>query len=367
MRPSVLKNKTVLVTGATGFIGGRLVEKLILEHGAHVRALVKNFARASRIARFKLEMIPGAITNEEAVNEAVNGADVVFHCAQDFASPGSNLSGARLLGEACVRHRVQRLVHVSSISVYEPLPDHPIDETAPSVSCGWTYPDDKRAVEDFLLDFGRAEGLPTVALQPAIVYGPYSRPWTLAPIMKLRNGRLVLPADRDGVCSAVYIDDVVDAMVLAAVKEQALGERFLIAGPDHVSWHSFYDTYERMLGTNSLVFLTTAEIRALNSPTRVGSRLWLLAQDPRRFLQWAPLRNLYERARMRFISERVAMRAKQALPSSLYVPNDVQLALYRSRAPVIIDKARRLLGYSPAFDFRRGMDLTRQYVAWARL
>ncbi len=363
-----LQGSNVMVTGATGFIGGRLVEKLVLERGARVRALVKNFARASRIARFDLEMIPGGIADKEAVDEAVQGCDVVFNCAHDFNHPEDNIEGARALAQSCVRHGVRRLVHLSSISVYEPLPDHELDESAASIPCGWAYPDNKLAGEELLLEYGKSEGLATVVLQPTIVYGPFSRPWTLAPITKLRTGRVVLPSDRDGRCNAVYIDDVVDAMFLSAERDEAVGERFLISGPDAVSWTEFYETYERMLGTHSLVMMTTPEIEALNSPQgHVGSKLWLLRQDPRRFLKWAPLGNAYHSARRRFISEKFMNRAKQSLPSQLYVPNEIQLALYRALATVNIGKARRLLGYDPGFDFRRGMKLTEQFVAWANL
>src|SRR5688572_22740302 len=144
---TAMTGKRALVTGATGFIGGRLVERLVLDQGADVRALVKNFARASRLARFKVEMVAGAINNLQAVDKAVEGCDVVFHCAHDFDHPQTNLEGAQALAAACVRHNVQRLVHVSSISVYEPLPDGDVDESTAAVPCGWTYPDNKLAVE----------------------------------------------------------------------------------------------------------------------------------------------------------------------------------------------------------------------------
>lgn len=355
-----------LVTGATGFIGARLVEKL-LERGVAVRALVKNFTHASRLARYPVEMVPGAIADPEAVDNAVAGCDVVFHCAHDFDRPDDNLAGARALAMSCVCHGVQRLVHVSSISVYEPLPDGEVDESTPAVPCGWTYPDNKLAIEELLLRFGATEGLPTVVLQPTIVYGPYSRPWTLSPVTKLRSGRVVLPSDRDGCCNAVYVDDVADALLLAAERDDAAGERFLISGPDSVRWSQFYAAYERMLGTHSIVGMTTAEIERLNGKKPVSSTLWLVGQDPRRLLQWTPLRNAYEKARVRFISERVVQRAKRTLPSSLYLPNPAQLALYRAAAVVNIDKARRRLGYSPRFGFDRGMARTAKYVAWANL
>ena len=362
----MVTQNTALVTGATGFIGGRLVEKLV-ERGTRVRALVKNFGNASRISRFRLDMCPGEITDAAALDQAVRGSDVVFHCAHDFSDPRHNIEGARLLADACVRQGVRRLVHVSSISVYEPLPDGDLDEQSASEPCGWTYPDNKLAVEEFLLGQSREGGVPTVVLQPTIVYGPFSRPWTLAPVSKLRNGRVVLPSDRDGLCSAVYIDDVVDALLLAAERDAAVGERFLISGPDSVTWNDFYGAYEEMLGTRSRVWMTTREIEALNSRREVKSTLWLVAQDPRRLLEWPVVRRLYEKVRSRFISERMATKAKQTLPSSLYVPNEVQLALYTARVNVKIDKARKRLGYQPAFTFRRGMELTARFVAWANL
>ncbi len=168
-----LTGKNALVTGATGFIGGRLVEKLILHHGAKVRTLVRAFTHASRIARFDLEMIPGAIVDVDAVDRAVADCEVVFHCAHDFEEAQRNLDGARVLADACLRHKVKRLVHVSSISVYEPLADGDMDEDSPAEPCGWTYPDNKLSVERMLLQYGSEHGLPVVVLQPTIVYGPY--------------------------------------------------------------------------------------------------------------------------------------------------------------------------------------------------
>ncbi len=79
-----LSGKQVLVTGATGFIGGRLVEKLVLEQHANVRVLVRDFSHASRIARFDLEMMRGDITDSSAVTEATKGCEVIFHCAYGF-------------------------------------------------------------------------------------------------------------------------------------------------------------------------------------------------------------------------------------------------------------------------------------------
>jgi len=76
-----LSKKQVLVTGGTGFIGGRLIERLYFEFQATVRTLVRNMTNAVRISRFPIEIIQGDVTNLDDVKRAAHGCDVIFHCA----------------------------------------------------------------------------------------------------------------------------------------------------------------------------------------------------------------------------------------------------------------------------------------------
>lgn len=366
----MLTNKKVLVTGGTGFIGGRLIEKLVLYNNANVRALVRNFAHASRIARFDLEMVSGGVGDAEAVDKAVAGCDTVFHCAHDFSSKNANqnVEGTRVLAEACLRHKVRRLVHLSTISVYEPLPKGDLDESGPAEPCGWVYPDNKLAVENLFLKYHKERGLPVVVLQPTIVYGPFAKAWTINPITLLRSYRVALPSE--GICNAVYVDDVVDAMLLSAENDKAVGERFLISGPDAVSWHEFYRAYERMLGMQRIVPMASKQLeqaKQISEPTNgLAAHLNVFRHDPIKMLNLAPVRRLYKFTR-RQLGEGLRKKMSKAVPAPLYVPEDQMLALYGALATVKIDKARRLLGYNPAYDFKRGMDLTAQYVEWANL
>ena len=357
----------VLITGATGFIGGRLAEVLILGRDVRVRALVRDFSHASRLARFPVRMIPGDLLDEESVDRAVAGCEVVFHCAHDFRSSEANLAGTRLLAQACLRHGVRRLVYTSSISVYEPLPPGDLDESKEASPSGWTYKDDKIAAERLLLKFHRESGLPVTIILPTIVYGPFGRAWTDGPVTHLRKARVVLPRDSAGRCNALYVDDCVDALILAAEEPRAVGERLLVSGPDTVSWHDFYKTYERMLGTRSLVFMDSEEIQRLNRPSGATPNTSLVRRDPRRVLDWAPARRLYKTVWKRFAGEGLRNRTRKVLPTPLRLPNDQQLALFRADTIVRIDRARAVLGFEPRFPFDRGMALTEEYVRWAAL
>ncbi|MBA3356210.1 MAG: NAD-dependent epimerase/dehydratase family protein [Pyrinomonadaceae bacterium] len=370
----MMTGKKVLITGATGFIGGRLAEKLILYHGANVRVLVRNFARASRIARFNVEMLGGSITDADIVDEAVAGCDTVFHCAHDFMGKNAqqNLDGARTLADACLRHGIRRFVHVSTISVYEPLSDGDVDESTPPKSTSWTYPVNKLAIENLFLQYWEKYGLPVAVIQPTIVYGPFGGYWTNNQVTMMRAFRLALPIG--GLCNPVYVDDVVDSLILAAQREGVVGERFLISGAESITWREFFGAYERMLGIEFVAPMKTEEIKQIENTTMrnngLTSNLKLLRRDPRRVAhrlkRWKPVNKLYKLAQSS-MGKNFARPVSKALPAPLYVPEEQLLALYGARASVKIDKARRLLGYEPAFDLDRGMSLTAQYVKWANL
>ena len=356
----------VLITGATGFIGGRLAEKLVLDHGAGVRALVRDFAHAARIARFPVEMIAGDFADDKAVEHAVAGSDVVVNCAYDTRHPDRNLAGIRAVAEACRRHGIERLVHVSSMSVYEPLSDGILDESSPAEVSGWEYPDTKLAVEREVLRYADEHGLRAVVLQPTIVYGPFSAAWTMWPLQQLRTGQVVLPDNGGGLCNAVYVDDVVDAIILAAQSDAAVGERLLVSGAAPVTWRGFFGAYERMLGVEAVTLRPSEELGRLARADGVSSGLALLRHDPRRILRWPPVRRLSRFARL-VLGEALWKRADKTLPPQWHLPSAQLLALYRARASASIEKARRVLGYEPKFDFDRGMGLTGRFAEWANL
>ncbi len=355
---SPLAGRRVLVTGGTGFIGGRVAEKLVLEHGARVRVLARDYGRAVRVARLPIELVSGSALDEVALDRAVDGCDAVVHAAHDFGDEWANVPAARALAEAVMRHGAERLVYVSSVSVHEPVPaEGVLDEESPTPA-GFRYAAVKLAIEQEMERARREQGLPSVVVRPTIVYGPYSPPWTLQPIGALRSSRVVLPAMGQGHSWAVYVDDVADAIIAALARPEAVGERFLVSGPDQVTWSDFFGSYERALGLHSLLPMETEDVLRAQSPAGVVVSPSALLRTPlaRGGIQVAKRVVGYQRWR----GMRDRMQPLQ------FPATREQTALYATKATVDISKARRLLGYAPQFDLQRGMAITSDYLHWSQ-
>jgi nucleoside-diphosphate-sugar epimerase len=387
----------VLVTGASGFIGGRLVERL-MRQGADVHVLVRNPASAARLARFPLSFHLGDVTNTVDLDKAVKGCDLVFHCA--YGTTGSqkrrawvNRVGTERTLEAAHQAGVKRVVNLSTLMVYGQTADGDLDETAPRRRFGNAYSDSKLDAEGIALQYSRSGRVPVTTLQPTAVYGPYGGVWTVQPLATLKTGRMILVNGGDGLANAVYVDDLVSAMLLAAEKDAAVGEAFLISGPDAVTWRDLYGRFAHMLGDSHdgperTVSMTVEEAQAYyKKHQRETSRfhqefLRTFKQDRGfrdRLMATRELKALRELAssvlpegvqdrikgKMSGGGGRPAPPQEKGLPIHPLTPQ--MIGFFAAKTRVRIDKARRLLGYEPAFSLGRGMELTEQWARWANL
>jgi nucleoside-diphosphate-sugar epimerase len=384
-----LTNSTVLVTGATGFIGGRLAERLVVEHGARVRALVRNFGRAARLARYPIELVQGDLRSPDSIDRAVAGCEYVFHCAygsdgEDDARRVVNAQGSGHVLESALNHRCRRVVHTSTVTVYGNTPDGPLDETAPRTRTGFAYGDSKIEAEEAAFSFV-SRGLSVAVVQPTVVYGPFGTTFATKPIQQLKSGRVILINEGSGLANLVYVDDVVSGMILAAVHEAAHGQSFLISGAEPTTWRSFYAAYESMLGRSATVSMTAAE--ALQHFHNADGGGGSLASQLRGALGHPGVKRRIAATR----EGRLAVRAWHMLPAGVRariagpaVPlpgqgvaasgeppihplHPSKIAFMAAKTHVSIDKARRVLGFAPRFDFARGMDLTGAWAEWANL
>lgn len=395
-----LAGRRVLVTGGAGFIGGRLVERLVREAKAEVRVLVRSFAGAARLARFPLAFARGDVLDRESLAAAVSGCEVVFHCA--YGTSGSqrqrarvNRDGTRLVLEAAARAGAT-VVHLSTLMVYGHTADGDLDETAPRRRFGNAYSDSKLEAERLALEFARAGRARVTVLQPTAVYGPFGGVWTEQVLTSLKHGRAILIDGGRGLANHVYVDDLVSAMLQAAVEEKAVGEAFLISAEEPANWREMYGCFERMLGetlagTERTVTMTAAEARAFwkqsqrQRPRVLPALLGSLRGDRElreRLLGTRELVVLRELAST-VLSERWQEKVKRkiGMGSAVHVPapsggnEDLPIHplapstidFFSTRTRVRIDKAKRLLGYRPDFDLESGMALTGQWARWAGL
>jgi predicted dehydrogenase/nucleoside-diphosphate-sugar epimerase len=315
---SELDGHRVAVTGATGFIGGRLVERLLLESSATVDAVVRSYSHLARLSilpqdRLRFHRADLADPSGE-LGSALAGCDVVFHCAHGNRGDTherwqTTTEGTRAVARACVAAGVRRLVHFSTVAVYDVDQKETFDETAPYVeqrAGDLAYDQAKAAAERALAEYETE--LEVVVLQPTVVYGPWGVRWTTIALERLSADAAALPSASEpgGVCNAVYVDDVVSAALLAATVPEASGERFLISGAP-TSWGAFYDAFREMVG--------------IPPPARP---------------------------------------ALDTLPSW-------EQRVYASRATASTRHAHEMLGFAASADLDHGMNLVRRWAEWSGL
>lgn len=312
----------VLVTGATGFVGGHLVKRLIND-GYSVRALVRKGRDISRFDR-GVEIAYGDITESDSLDNAVRNVDVVYHLAamvKEAGVPDSqfwkvNVEGTRNLLEVSHNLGIKRFIHVSTCGVHGDIKNPPASEDYPF------NPEDiyqKTKIESEKISVGFVKkGLPVVIIRPTGVYGPGDRR-LLKLFILIRERKFFIVGDGKTLFHPVYIDDLIDGLILAGEIPSAEGEAFIIGG-------------ERYLTLNELTELIA---KTLNVPVR------------RLHLPVFPVRALAIAIEFTF------------------KPLRIEPPLFRRRVDFFtknrafdISKAKSILSYQPKVDIEDGIRLT---------
>jgi nucleoside-diphosphate-sugar epimerase len=243
-----------LVTGATGFIGGRLAERLRAE-GFPVRCLVRASSDVARLDALDVEIAVGDLRDADSLARAAQGCSYVLHCGalvSDWARieeiAAINVGGTRNLLEASVGASVRRFIHFSSTDVYGYPDEAEIDEGYTATRfCNW-YAQTKLEAEAEVRRVQATGAMDVVILRPATVYGPGSKD-VIGEIARAIVGRHMLLIDGGRpVAGLCFIDNLADVAMLALREQAAAGEAFNVSDGLDVTWRQLTDGLAAGLG-----------------------------------------------------------------------------------------------------------------------
>lgn len=330
--------RSVVVTGASGFIGRRLVAAL-LELNAEVRVILRSGHGKKQFEAAGAEVAIGQLQAPEFLRTQFQDKDILFHLAYDIRASGrENLEIFATLLEAAQASDLERIVHMSSLVVYDHWPDGKIDHHAAATRTGMEdYRDAKTAMEEALM----AGPKPAAILQPGIVHGPGSALWTEAPREALKRGLVILP-DPVGLCPAVHVDDVIQAALRAALLADLGHERFILNGPDRPDWKQFYQAHIKAIGQGQTELQSLQALQARLPDPVPGAAA---SQTPSLAARVSKsLRQILGRDRF----ERITATVRRLLAGSgpIY-PDRNSLALYSARGEISDAHTRDRIGYDP--------------------
>ena len=245
---------TILVTGATGFLGSALVTELV-KQGQPIRILARDERKAREQFGDAVTIMGGEITDEAQVQQAVDGATTIYHFAGRLYHPSTpahlyyrtHVEGTRILLDACQgQSQLQRIVHCSTTGVHGVTGKTPAAEDAPFAPTN-PYEATKLEGELLALKAHEEQGLPISVVRPGLVYGPGDL-HLLGFFASIKKGRPCLIDGGKALIHPIYIDDMTTAFLLCAESPRAIGHSYNIAGDHPVSFRELATAIARALG-----------------------------------------------------------------------------------------------------------------------
>jgi nucleoside-diphosphate-sugar epimerase len=245
----LITGATALVSGATGFLGGYLAE-MLHERGYRVRALARTTSDLSRLEALGIEIAIGDLSDPASLRRATQDQAVVFHTAGKVSDWGrkeeffhANRDGTRNIIQACQDSGVERLVHVSSLTVLGlPRDGRLVDENSPYASSPPDpYTQSKIAGEKLVREVGGSSGLQATVIRPGVIWGPGDI--TIVPriVSLLRQGRMIYLDQSRNLLGLSHVRNLAEACLLAANNPACAGETYNITDGEEITARDVID------------------------------------------------------------------------------------------------------------------------------
>ncbi len=253
----------VLVTGATGFLGKKLV-MCLAEKGQKVHALYRSENKIQGWGHENIHFVKGSLGDTKSINLAMKGCTQVYHLAA-LASPWSkdpetfyreNVGGTENILDSALKHGVERVVFTSTAGVLGPSNEKLNTEEKQFRGDHFTHYDSSKELAEIKVKEYIEKGQEAVIVNPSRIYGPgnLSRSNAVTYMINsfVRGRWRIIPGNGSSIGNYVYVDDVVDCHIQAMIKGRS-GERYL-AGGDNLSFNDFFHTLARVSGKSYRMF-----------------------------------------------------------------------------------------------------------------
>ena len=303
------KEKSVLVTGAGGFIGSHLTEHLV-ELGANVRSFVRYNSRndwglLELLPKDKLdqmEIIMGDLKDADAVRHAAKDVDISFHLGSLIAIPYSyihpretietNILGALNVLTAAKENNIEKIIHTSTSEVYGTAKYVPIDEEHPLQGQS-PYSASKIGADKIAESFYKSFDVPVAIIRPFNTYGPRQSARAVIPtiIMQALTKEKMFLGSLHPTRDYTYVKDVVEGFIKVAESPKSIGEVINIGSNFEISIGDIAKRIIPMIGKNAEIITDPARVRPQDSEVE---RLWCDNTKAKRLLGWEPTTSLDE-------------------------------------------------------------------------
>jgi nucleoside-diphosphate-sugar epimerase len=307
--------------------------RFLLEQGCCVSGSVRNTSDLSFLTDLPVNLLTGDVSDENFLFHCFKSQDIVFHIAalvSDWATVKAlydvNVQGTIHVARATLKAKVKRLIFVSSTTVYGLNGYQNKKETDSYPEENFSYAVSKQLAEDRLLQFSKEKKLPVTIVQPTNVFGPYDRTFFIKFARALENKMMIFINKGQALTCPTYIENLTEALWLAATKEEAIGETFIISDGLNISWQQFVEKICQEL---------QAPIPRISINFKSAYALATLIEGIYKFFQ-----------------------IKQAPPITRYRVCNAGRDYHFS-----IEKAHRILGYSPRINLDEAI---RRTVNWYR-